>query len=97
MNDKRKKHSPIMREFEIRNKNGIHARPAALFVKITTRYDADVLVEKDGTTVSGKSIMGLMTLEASCGSKLRVTAMGSDAESLLDELQALISNKFDED
>jgi phosphocarrier protein len=87
----------LTREFTISNQYGIHARPAALFVKVASRYDADISVEKDGNTVSGKSIMGLMTLQASCGSKLRVTADGRDCEQVLDELQALIDGKFDED
>jgi phosphocarrier protein len=84
------------RVFEIRNQYGIHARPAALFVKTAARYDVDVLVEKDGNSVSGKSIMGLMTLEASKGSKLTVSATGLDAEQVLDELQALFETGFDE-
>ena len=87
----------ITREFEILNQYGIHARPAALFVKTASRYDADVYVEKDGNTVSGKSIMGLMTLQASFGTKLVVTVEGEDAEEVLGELSALIESKFDED
>ena len=84
------------RVFEIRNQYGIHARPAALFVKTAGKYDVDVMVEKDGNSVSGKSIMGLMTLEASRGSKLTVTVSGLDAEQALDELQALFEAGFDE-
>jgi phosphocarrier protein len=87
----------LTREFTITNQCGIHARPAALFVKAASRYDSDVLVEKDGNKVSGKSIMGLMTLEASVGSKLKVTADGNDAEAVLNELQALVEGKFGED
>jgi len=89
--------SVLEREFKIQNQYGIHARPAALFVKIASRYNGDVQVEKDGTTVSGKSIMGLMTLQASCGSRLRVTVSGHDGEQMLDELENLIERKFDED
>ena len=89
--------SMIFLAFLILNQYGIHARPAALFVKIASRYDADIQVEKGGNTVSGKSIMGLMTLEASRGTKLKVSATGPDAEELLDELQELIESKFDED
>ncbi len=85
------------RVFEIRNQYGIHARPAALFVRTTAKYDVDVTVEKDGNSVSGKSIMGLMTLEASRGSKLKVTAIGLDAERVLDDLQALFQSGFDEE
>ena len=85
-----------VRTFVIRNQYGIHARPAALFVKTAAKFDVDITVEKDGNKVSGKSIMGLMTLEASHGCKLKVTAEGPDAESALDELQALFESGFDE-
>lgn len=87
----------LTRTFEIRNQYGIHARPAALFVKTAARFDVEVTVEKDGNSVSGKSIMGLMTLEASRGSKLKVTASGPDAQEVLDELQALFESGFDEE
>ena len=87
----------LSREFQILNQYGIHARPAALFVKTASRFDAEVFVEKDGVRVSGKSIMGLMTLEASHGSKLKVTAEGPQAEDVLNELQSLINGKFFED
>ena len=87
----------LTRVFEIRNQYGIHARPAALFVKTAGKYDVDVMVEKDGNSVSGKSIMGLMTLEASRGSKLTVSATGPEANDLLDELQALFEAGFDEE
>lgn len=88
----------LTREFEIRNQYGIHARPAALFVKLASRYDCDIHVKKDGNSVSGKSIMGLMTLEAGRGTVLRVTACGPDGEEALDNIEALImERKFDED
>ena len=88
----------MMREFKISNQYGIHARPAALFVKAASRFDAEINVEKDGTVVSGKSIMGLMTLEAGRGSVLRVTAEGEDGEEALDHLEDLVvKRKFDED
>ncbi len=85
----------LTRELVLKNKYGLHVRPAGLFAKVSSRYQADVLVEKDGNVVSGKSIMALMTLEATCGSKLRVTAIGPDAARVLDELQALVDRKFD--
>ena len=85
------------REIEIRNQLGIHARPASLFVKIASRYDADITVEKGDSRVSGKSIMGLMTLAASRGTRLRIMAEGEDAEDALDELTTLIENNFDEE
>ena len=83
------------REFVLLNKYGMHVRPAGLFAKVASRYRADVMVVKDNNAVSGKSIMALMTLEAVCGSKLRVIAAGPDAELVLDELQALVARKFD--
>ena len=77
------------------NKYGMHVRPAGLFAKTASRYDAEIEVEKDGNVVSGKSIMALMTLEATCGSVLKVTAEGPQAEEVLDELAALVARKFD--
>ncbi|MBN1671329.1 MAG: HPr family phosphocarrier protein [Kiritimatiellae bacterium] len=85
------------RTFELVNQYGIHARPAALFVKTASRYNAEVTVEKDGITVSGKSIMGLMTLEAGYGVRLKIIAHGPEAEQVLDELQNLVEGKFGED
>ena len=87
----------LTRDFEILNQYGIHARPAAMLAKAASRFDAEITIEKDGTAVSGKSIMALMTLEASRGSLLKVTVEGPDAEELLDEVAALIGSKFDED
>ena len=84
----------ITREFTLLNRYGMHVRPAGLFAKIASRYDANVEVEKDGNAVSGKSIMALMTLEATCGSVLKVTAEGPQAEEVLDELAALVARKF---
>ena len=85
----------IVREFTLLNKYGMHVRPAGLFAKTASRFDADVEVEKDGNVVSGKSIMALMTLEASCGTVLKVTASGTQAKEALDELEALVARKFD--
>lgn len=97
MSEGGQKTTAMTREFTILNQYGIHARPAALFVKTASAYDSDVFVEKDGTRVSGKSIMGLMTLEASKGSKIKVSAEGADAADLMKDIQALIEGKFDED
>ncbi len=85
------------REMLISNKLGMHARPAALFVKMANRFACEVWVEKDGEEVNGKSIMGLMMLAAGCGSKIRVTATGDAAEEALRQLEELINRKFDED
>ena len=85
----------ITREFTLQNKYGMHVRPAGLFAKTASRFDADVEVEKDGNAVSGKSIMALMTHEATCGTVLKVTASGPQAVEVLDELEALVARKFD--
>lgn len=87
----------LARQFQICNAMGMHARPAALFVKTASRFESDITVEKDDVSVSGKSIMGLMTLEASCGTILKITATGPDAQEALDELHVLFENKFFED
>jgi len=91
------KHSAVTRELVVRNKLGIHARPAAMFVKTANRFECDVFVEKDGERVKGKSIMGLMMLAAGPGSKLHVRAEGEDAARAVAELDALLQRKFDED
>jgi len=85
----------ITREFTLTNRYGMHVRPAGLFAKTASRFDAEVTVEKDGNVVSGKSIMALMTLEATNGAILRVSASGPQAVEVLDELEALIGRKFD--
>jgi phosphocarrier protein len=87
----------MTKEFTVLNKLGIHARPAALFVKTANRFACDIFVEKDGEKVNGKSIMGLMMLAAGPGSKLTVHADGADAAKALVEIEGLIKRKFDED
>ena len=85
------------REVTVINKLGVHARPAALFVKIANKFASDITVEKDGEQVNGKSIMGLMMLAAGQGAKLTIIAEGSDAETAVRELEALFHRKFDEE
>jgi phosphotransferase system HPr (HPr) family protein len=85
------------KEYTILNKLGIHARPAAQFVKTANRFQADIFVEKDGEEVDGKSIMGLMMLAAGHGSTIYVSADGVDAEAALEAIGDLISRKFEED
>src|SRR5881396_535567 len=87
----------MIKELTVLNKLGIHARPAALFVKTANRFSCDIFVEKDGEKVNGKSIMGLMMLAAGPGSKLTVYAEGSDASQAIGELEKLLKRKFDED
>ena len=87
----------MVKDIVVTNKLGIHARPAAMFVKTANRFECDVFVEKDGERVNGKSIMGLMMLAAGPGSKLTIHAQGQDASQALAEIEMLIKNKFDED
>jgi phosphocarrier protein HPr len=87
----------ITRNLVVSNKLGIHARPAAMFVKTANRFTCDIFVEKDGEKVNGKSIMGLMMLAAGPGSKLTVHAEGQDACQALAELETLLDHKFGED
>ena len=85
------------REVIIQNRNGLHARPAAMLVKVSSRFRAEIWVEKDGERVNGKSIMGLMMLAAGKGSKLTIIAEGTDAERAAEELQTLIESRFGEE
>jgi phosphocarrier protein HPr len=80
----------------VQNKMGIHARPAAMIVRITNRFKADVYFEKDEEQVNGKSIMGLMMLAAGRGSKIKVSATGADADELIKDLEELFERRFDE-
>lgn len=89
--------APASRRVTILNKRGLHARAAAKFVKLAGQFQADVTVVKDGTAVSGRSIMGLMMLAASPGTELQLKASGADAEAALAALAALVGAKFDED
>jgi phosphocarrier protein len=84
------------KELTISNKLGIHARPAAQFVKMASQFDSEIHVEKDGEEVDGKSIMGLMMLAAGHGSILTVNAEGADAEEALNALEALVIRDFEE-
>jgi phosphocarrier protein HPr len=79
------------------NRLGLHARPAAMFVRIASRYKAEVWVKKDAEEVNGKSIMGLMMLAAGQGSKLHIRCEGPDADKAVEELEQLIASKFNEE
>ena len=87
----------VSKELVVSNKLGIHARPAAMFVKTANRFDCEIFVEKDGEKVNGKSIMGLMMLAAGPSSKLKVQADGIDATKAVDELESLLKRRFEED
>ncbi len=86
----------LVKELVVLNKMGIHARPAAMIVRITNKYKAEVFVEKDDEQVNGKSIMGLMMLAAGKGSKVKFLASGDDAAAMLADLEQLFTRKFDE-
>jgi phosphocarrier protein HPr len=86
----------LTKELLVQNKMGIHARPAAMIVRVTNKFKSEVYVEKDEEQVNGKSIMGLMMLAAARGSTVKFVATGPDAEQMLTELEALFAKKFDE-
>ena len=86
----------LTKELLVQNKMGIHARPAAMIVRVTTKFKSEVLVEKDEEQVNGKSIMGLMMLAAAKGTKVKFIATGEDAPAMLAEIEALFAKKFDE-
>jgi phosphocarrier protein HPr len=87
----------IEKEIPIVNRLGLHARPAAMFVRIASRYRSEIWVSKEGEEVNGKSIMGLMMLAAGQGSKLRIRCEGPDAAKAIEELEELINARFNED
>ena len=87
----------IVRELVIENRLGLHARPAAMFVRIASKFRSEVWVAKEAEEVNGKSIMGLMMLAAGQGSKLHLRCEGPDAEEAVRELEQLIKSRFNED
>ena len=89
--------SSLSREFLIVNKSGLHARASAKFVQMVESFDAQITVSKDGTTVGGTSIMGLMMLAASTGCTIEVAAAGKQALEALEALGQLVANKFGEE
>ena len=88
---------PIRRIVTIRNKRGLHARAAARFVKLAAEFEADIRVTKNGSIVSGRSIMGLMMLAAGIGSTIEIRATGADAEQAITAMADLVTGGFDEE
>ena len=86
----------ISKDVTIINKLGLHARAAAKFVTLASRYEANLNVSRNGRKVNGKSIMGIMMLAASKGTVITIIAEGSDEQDAIDALVALIENRFDE-
>jgi len=87
----------VLRGVRIVNSLGLHARPAAAFVKIAGRFASQISVRKEDMEVNGKSIMGMMMLAAECGSELHIRAEGDDAEQAVQELVNLVQGGFGED
>jgi phosphocarrier protein HPr len=87
----------VRRTARICNQKGLHARAAARFVKTAGQFDADIWVRKNGTAVSGRSIMGLMMLAAASGTLIEISATGREAARAVEALASLIECKFDED
>jgi len=92
--------SIVEKKVTIKNRSGLHARPASVFVQIANKYDCDVIVRKGKQKVNGKSIMGIMMLAAEKGSKIVLAAEGADAEQAVEELERLLLSEsmenFDE-
>jgi len=86
----------IVKKLEIKNRLGLHARAAALLVQTVNKFSAQVSVSKDGQTADGRSIMGVLTLAATQGSKIHIEANGADAEKVVKALEKLLDNRFNE-
>jgi phosphocarrier protein len=89
--------SRVVREVEIVNERGLHARASAKFVKVAAQFDAEIRVSRDGQTVDAQSIMGLMMLAAGIGSVIEISAEGADAATAVETLAQLVSDRFHEE
>lgn len=87
----------IKRKLVILNKFGLHARPAALFVETASKYNAEVIIEKDGLKVNGKSIMSVLMLAAEMGSEVILQVKGKDEKESVEALTRLLEGKFNEE
>lgn len=87
----------LNKEITIINKLGLHARAAAKFVSLASGFESEIMVKRNGKTVNGKSIMGVMMLAAACGTTIELSAEGSDEELAVRELTALIADRFGEE
>ena len=87
----------IIREITVVNKLGLHARPAAHFVQLTSRFNSDIIIKRGRDEVNGKSIMGVLMLAVPYGSTIKIIARGEDAESAVEEIEALVRSKFGEE
>ncbi len=89
--------STLVREINITNQRGLHARASAKFVKCAESFNAEINVSRDGQTVPGTSIMGLMMLAAAIGTSIVVEVSGPEAEAAMSAIEDLVTRKFDED
>jgi len=87
----------VEKKIVIKNKQGLHARPAALFVQIANKFNSEITISKGKHKVNGKSIMGIMMLEAGLGSKITMIANGDDAEAATKELETLLVSESIDD
>ena len=87
----------VVQTFTVRNRLGLHARAAALLVKTANHFASEIMIEKDGIEVNGKSIMGILMLAASKGTKITLKMEGKDAIQAMEALRQLIDNKFGEE
>ena len=86
----------VLRKIEIKNKLGLHARAAALLVQTANRFSAQITLSKDGQIADGRSIMGVLTLSATQGSKIQIEAVGDDAEQAVKAIERLVDKRFNE-
>ena len=86
----------VEKTITIKNKQGLHARPAALFVQVANKFNSDITISKGRNKVNGKSIMGIMMLEAGRGAKVTITTKGEDAEQAMTELESLLLNDIED-
>ena len=87
----------LERDLTLINKRGLHARAAAALVKVATRFQADVRICLDGREADGRNIMSVMMLAASCGTTIRIVVEGEDEAAALEELDALVADRFGEE
>jgi len=87
----------VKKELTVKNKTGLHARPAALFVQKANKYESDITIIKDDQEVNGKSIMGILMLAAEKGAKITIIAEGDDAETAMEELSEILLNDIESD
>ncbi len=85
------------KELTLINKLGLHARAAAKFVNLASGFESEITISRNGKTVNGKSIMGVMMLAASCGTTIEVNAAGNDAEQALQQIEQLVQDRFGEE